>query len=625
MEDTLENAGTSHGIPEAGGPVLTTNPGQAPSAPGCYLMFDAQGKVLYVGKAKNIRVRLRSYFSASDSRYTVKFLMRRVANMEFLVTRNEKEALLLENSLIKQFKPRYNVQLRDDKTYISLRIDLRQEFPRITVVRRLKKDGARYFGPYHSALGVRQTLKQLQRLVPLRTCSDSVLKNRARPCLYYQMKLCAAPCVGRIAQEAYRELVEQAVLVLEGRSAELEKTLLAGIARHADRMEYEEAGVLRDRLYDLRGMLEKQQTVTAAHADDRDVFGVYNEGRFVEIQVLSYRNGKMLGGRDFSFERCEAPLPELFSSLLLQYYAKAYIPPEIVIPVPLEEVEALGEILSERRGGKVEVVHPRRGEKRALVELAERNAHRSFEEKRLREKAQTDVLEQMRKALGLPRVPHRIECFDISTAQGDKTVASMVCFQEGAPDKSRYRRFSMKTVQGQDDFASMREVLMRRYTKAIEENDLPDLTLIDGGRGQLGVATALFSDLGIEDLPHAGIAKAHPEKQGDKTLERLFLPGRANPLVLPQHGPVMLLLERIRDEAHRFAVTYHRKRRTKATLRTALTDIPGIGPARAKTLLNRFGSVAKIKGAAAEEIAALPGFTEARARAIVRFLRGEQE
>ncbi len=303
MENTQEKAGASGGTPETEGPVMAVDPAQAPSGPGCYLMLDAQGKVLYVGKAKNIRARLRSYSGASDSRYTVKFLMRRVAKMEFLVTRNEKEALLLENSLIKQFKPRYNVQFRDDKTYISLRIDMHQEFPRITVVRRFKKDGARYFGPYHSALGVRQTLKQLQRLVPLRTCSDSVLKNRVRPCLYYQMKLCAAPCVGCITPEAYRELVEQAVLVLEGRSAELEKTLLAGIARHAERMEDEAAGVLRDRLYDLRGMLEKQQTVSSARAEDRDVFGVYSEGRFVEIQVLSYRGGQMLCVRYFSFER----------------------------------------------------------------------------------------------------------------------------------------------------------------------------------------------------------------------------------------------------------------------------------------------------------------------------------
>jgi len=624
MDGFVKNKYSPERSPKESGMPVSFDPAQAPSEPGCYLMFDTQGKVLYVGKAKSIRARLRSYLNETDSRYSVKFLMRRVAKMEFLVTRNEKEALLLENSLIKQFKPRYNVQLRDDKTYISLRIDTRQEFPRITVVRRFKKDGARYFGPYHSALGVRQTLRQLQRLVPLRTCSDPVLKNRTRPCLYHQMKLCMAPCVGHINAEAYRELLEQALLVLEGRSEELEKVLLEGIARHADRMEYEEAGVLRDRLYDLRGMLEKQQTVTTARADDRDVFGVYGEGRFVEIQALSYRGGKMLGGRNFSFERCEAPLPEVLSSLLLQYYAQAYIPQEIIIPVALEEAGTLNEILTERRGGKVEVVYPQRGEKRALLDLAVRNAHRSFEEKRMREKARTDVLEQMQKALGLPRVPHRIECFDISTAQGDKTVASMVTFQDGAADTARYRRFSMRTVQGQDDFASMREVLMRRYTRAIEENDLPDLTLIDGGRGQLGVASALFSDLGIEDLPHAGIAKAHPEKQGDQALERLFLPGRANPLVLPQHGPVMVLLTRIRDEAHRFAVTYHRKQRTRAALRTVLTDIPGIGPARAKILLNHFGSVSKLRDVGVEEIAALPGFTRAQAQAVLEFLRGER-
>ncbi len=596
---------------------------EAPSLPGCYIMLDAKERPIYVGKAKNLRARLRGYLNESDSRYSVKFLMRRVAKIDFLLTSNEKEALLLENSLIKQYKPRYNIRLRDDKTYISLRIDARQDFPRITVVRRFRKDGARYFGPYHSAGAVRQTLRQLQRLFPLRLCSDHVLNNRTRPCLYYQMKLCSAPCVGHISRDAYHEVVDQAIMVLEGRSNELENTLREDIARHAEELEFEQAAVLRDRLYDLRGMLERQHAVTSPTSDDRDVFGLHTEGPFTEIQALFYRGGKMIGGKGYSFEHCEMPLDELLSSFLLQYYAEApLIPDEVLLPVDLEDADALGEVLSDQRGARVEIACPKRGEKRSLVELAHKNARRGFEEKRLAEKANRDLAEQVKAALSLPRAPHRIECFDISTIQGGNTVASMVVFQDGRPDKSRYRHFTMRAVEGQDDFASMREALMRRYTRAIEEDDLPDLALIDGGRGQLGVATALFRDLGIEDLPHIAIAKAHPEKEGAHTMERLFTPGRANPIILPQNGPVILLLARIRDEAHRFAITHHRKRRAKATLQTVLTAVPGVGPARARTLLNALGSVAKIGGASVEDIAALPGFNEKLARAVHEFLQG---
>lgn len=596
----------------------------APAAPGCYIMLDGKGRTIYVGKAKNLRARLRSYLNESDSRHTVKFLMRRVAKIDFLLTSNEKEALLLENSLIKQSKPRYNIRLRDDKTYISLRIDTRQDFPRITVVRRFKKDGARYFGPYHSAGAVRQTLRHLQRLFPLRTCSDHVLKNRVRPCLYHQMKLCAAPCVKLINRESYHEIVEQAVMVLEGRSADLERVLRETIARHAEKLEFEQAALLRDRLYDLKGMLERQHAVTSSAAEDRDVFGVHTEGRCTEIQAIFYRGGKMIGGKGFSFEHCEMPLDELFSSFLLQYYAEApLIPPEVLVPADLEDAEALAEVLSDQRGEKVVVHCPKRGDKCALVELAHRNARRGFEEKRLAEKANLDLAEQIKTAFGLAQTPHRIECFDISTIQGGNTVASMAVFQDGLPDKSRYRHFTMRTIEGQDDFASMREALLRRYTRAITENDLPDLVLIDGGRGQLGVASAVLKDLGIEDLPHVSIAKAHAEKEGAQSLERIFIPGRANPIILPQHGPIILLLARIRDEAHRFAITHHRKRRAKATLRTVLTAVPGVGPARARTLLNALGSVAKIGAASTEEIAALPGFNQELARAVHAFLQGE--
>ena len=596
---------------------------RVPAAPGCYIMKDGKNRPIYVGKAKNLRARIRNYINESDTRYSVKFLMGRVAAIDFLVTGTEKEALLLENSLIKQHKPRYNVRLKDDKTYISLRLNRGDEFPRITVVRRYKKDGAMYFGPYHSAGAVYQTLKQLQRLFPMRTCTDHVLKNRTRPCLYFQMKQCVAPCVGHMDRAGYHELVEQAVMVLEGRSAELEKVLLERIRVASEAMEFEKAGILRDRLYDLRTTLERQRTVGISGAEDRDVFGYFNEGSFTEIQILFYRGGKMLGGRVYSFQRREMPVDELLSSFLLQYYSDApAVPGEVLVPLDLEDADALSELLSEQRGAKVTVQWAQRGEKRALVDMAMRNAQKSFEQKQLKERANIDTLEQLQEALNLPVLPRRIECFDISTIQGAEKVASMVVFEEGEAAKNRYRRYAIKDVEGQDDFASMREVLMRRFTRAIQENDLPDFVLIDGGKGQLNVATAVFKDLGLNELPHAGIAKSRLEESGHSP-ERFFVPGRMNPIILPQSGPVIQLVTRIRDEAHRFAITYHRKKRKKAALRTSLTNIAGVGQTRAKALLQALGSVTRVKAATVEEIAAVPGFSQKSAEAVYAALHGD--
>lgn len=592
-----------------------------PTSPGCYLMRDEKGEVIYVGKAKNLRARIRTYLAESDTRYHVKFLLSRLASIHFLVTSNEKEALLLENSLIKEHKPRYNVRLKDDKTYVSLRINVKEDFPRVTVVRQFRKDGARYFGPYSSAQSVRETLRMIQRLFPLRTCADSVLNNRTRPCLYHQMGQCTAPCVGLINRDAYHAIVDQVIMVLEGRSAELEKALQEQIREKAEKLEFEEAAAVRDRLYALRGMLERQRTVHVPGVEDRDVFGAYSEGRFTEMQVLFFRGGKLSGGRAFSLTHRELPLEEMITSFLLQYYgAASNIPPEVLLPVDIEEADALGEVLSEERGAKVTVHWPQRGEKKALVELAARNAKSSFKEKRMTEKANEDLLAQVKEKLQLSRIPNRIECFDISTTQGVKPVGSMVVFEGGTAAKNRYRRFAIRQVEGQDDFAMLREVLLRRYKRAIEEDDLPDFVLIDGGKGQLNVALAALKDLAIEHLDAAGIAKSRALEAGDRSPERFFLPGRSNPVILPQHDPVVRFLARIRDEAHRFAVTYHRKRRTKAAVRSALTSIPGVGEQKARLLLNTFGSVARLREAPVDAIAALPGFSKRQARAIKEHL-----
>lgn len=601
----------------AGARVAGFDVSRIPASPGCYLMRDDKDRVIYVGKAVNLRARLRSYFNETDSRYTVKFLMRKVARIDFFVTINEKEALLLENSLIKEHKPRYNIQLRDDKTYVSLRVNVQHQFPRVTVTRQIRKDGSRYFGPYASALSVRETVKQMQRIIPLRLCSDSVLANRGRPCLYHQMRLCSAPCVGLIDEAGYRDLVNDALLMLEGRNAELEKQFLDRIRAHSEKLEFEKAAVLRDRLYALRRTLEGQQAVQIEERTDRDAIGIHAEGRYSEIQVLVYRGGKLTGGRSFSFNHRETPLTEVLSSFLMQYYTEApSLPAEILLPLEIEGADTLAEVLSEARGGSVRIHHPRRGDKRRLVELADRNARRAFEEKRLAERANRDLIAQLKEALHLRRDPQRIECFDISTIQGRAPVGSMVTFQGGQPDKSRYRRYAIKVVEGQDDFGMMREMLLRRFKRAVEEQDLPDLVVVDGGKGQLNVATTVFKDLGIEDLEVVSLAKSRALEGGGRSPERFFVPGRKDPIVLPQRSPVVLFVARVRDEAHRFAITYHRKRRHKATLTNPLMLVPGVGPKRARALLNALGSLAKVREATVETIAAVPGFSLELARAV---------
>ena len=593
----------------------------APTLPGCYLMRDREGTILYVGKANNLRARVRNYINMSDSRYSVKFLMRRVAGIEYLTVDTEKEALLLENSLIKTHKPRYNVRLRDDKTFISIRLDPSEPFPRLTVVRRHKRDAARYFGPYHDTRAARKTIRQLQRLVPLRICSDHVMANRKRPCIYYQMKQCHAPCTSQITAEAYADMVNQALMVLEGRSNELEKQLRARMARLSEALRFEEAALIRDRLADLRVTVEPQRAVVPGPSGGRDVFGYYAEGQFLQIQSLYYRNNAMVGGDTFAFDRVEMPLEELFGSFLLQYYDSApFIPGEILLPAALEEMPVLQELLSEKRGASVRLRVPQRGTPSRLVRLAASNAQRAFAERKGHEKAAREALEAVQSTLRLPRLPERIECFDISTIQGDSTVAAMVVFEQGIPSKNRYRRYTIKQTAGQDDFAAMRETLTRRYTRALQENDLPDLVLIDGGKGHLNIAGAVLKTLGLDTLPYAAIAKSRSDKDRT-TLERFFIPHRSNPIIPQQNGPVVRLLSAVRDETHRFAITFHRKKRSKARLTSVIVAIPGVGETRAKRLLASFGSVARLREATVEQVAAVPSINVTLAREIVEFLK----
>lgn len=626
-QTAAENPAAPVSSASAGESLPSLSVSSAPAAPGCYIIRDKNGTPIYVGKAVNLRSRIRTYITERDERPTVKFLMQRATQVEFFVTTNEKEAVLLEDSLIKQYRPRYNIRLRDDKTYVSLCVNVRHAFPRIAVTRKITRDGSRYFGPYASATAVRETLRQLQRVFPLRTCSDAVLRNRTRPCVYYEMGQCSAPCVGKISPEAYGEIVKQAIMAIEGRRGDLEQLLVGQIREHAERLEFEKAAALRDRLYALRQTVERQWAVRSAGSEDRDAIGVHVEGRLCVVQVLFFRSGRLTGGRTFTFSRLEVPVEEMLGSFLLQFYRQTGpIPPEILIPVPIEDAPALEDVLGEQRGGRVRIHAPQRGDKRALVVLAERNAKSSFEEKRLAEQANKDLLEQARVLLNLPRTPDRMECFDISTLQGAKPVGGMAAFVGGVPDKSRYRRFAIRRVEGQDDYAMLHEVLVRRMTRAVAEGDLPDLVVIDGGKGQLNVALAAFRDLGIEDLPVVAIAKARPEEQRrESSQDRFFLPGRKNPIIPPANSPVLHLFMRIRDEAHRFAAAYHRKKRGRAVVRTALAEMPGLGKERIQVLLRAFGSVDRLREASVEDIAAVPGFGMKTAARLKEFLGARAE
>jgi excinuclease ABC subunit C len=584
-----------------------------PAATGVYLMKGAQGEVLYVGKAKSLRSRLRSYFSATgDGRAHIRFLMNRVAAIDTIVTDTEKEALILENTLIKKYRPRYNINLRDDKTYVSLRIDLREEFPTLQLVRRVKKDGARYFGPYSSATAVRETLKLIYRIFPLRHHPLEICRRRDRPCLYHQIEQCSAPCHGLIGQSEYRALVDGAVALLAGREKEVVTLLHQRMSAAAGKFDYERAARLRDQIQAIEQTVEPQK-VADAGGGDQDVLGLHREGGEVELAILFVREGKVIGRRSYSLE-WRLTEDDLLSSFLQEFYSReVFVPDRLLLPLAVEDGETLADWLSEQKGKKVQLLVPQRGGGRQLVEMARRNAEEAYRERGSRREARQQVLRDIANRLQLRRLPQRIECFDVSNVQGRFSVASMVVLSDGEPDKSAYRHFRIRTVAGADDYASLYEVLKRRLTRGLEEEVLPDMILIDGGKGQLSVLSAVLDELALSDrIDAVGMAKSRVRsnvrgKVVERSEERFFLPGRKNPVVLRQGSPALFMLERLRDEAHRFAITHHRKLRRQSTLHSALEDIPGVGAQRRKALLRHFGSLKKIKQATRQQLQAMPG------------------
>ena len=657
-----------------------------PTQPGCYLMKDKAGDVVYVGKAVNLRSRVGQYFQerSGDTRAFIPFLEDLLSDVEVMITPSEKDAVLLENELIKKFRPRFNVKLRDDKNFISLRLSNTHPYPRLEVVRRIRKDGARYFGPFASASSIRETLSIVNRHFQLRTCTDSVMSNRRRPCLQYQIKRCPAPCVYSVPQEEYRRSVDEVALFLEGKGDELTGQLTGRMKDASGKLEFERAAQLRDQLHAIERSLEKQRTVLGDLLD-QDVLGFYREGPALEIHFLFFRNGRLTGGRSFGFGKQEFPSEELLSSFLDQYYESgAFIPKELLLPVHLADAEMREVWLSEKKGERVRVHVPERGEKVRLVEMAMENARQSYEEKARSQKSQLEALTRLQSRLRLPRLPRRIECFDISTFQGQLTVGSQVVFSDGEPDKSGYRLFKVRGEAAGDDFASMFQVLTRRLKRGIEEQNLPDLLVVDGGKGQLNVARAALKEaaLTLQDVPLAGLAKSRvledeerfaarqgfrvvdawatragpepevPQIAGDaetgaavpqppprrgrsrqkgrfvksdieRSPERVFLPGQKNPVVLRQNTSELHLLARLRDEAHRFAITFHRKLRRERNFRSMLEEIPGIGDKRKRGLLSHFGSLRRIRAASAEEIAEVEGFNLQLAERVQRFLTAQ--
>jgi excinuclease ABC subunit C len=637
---------------------------EIPTDPGCYLMKDKKGGIFYVGKAANLRARLRSYFSGGDDRVFVGWLTEILHAIDTIVVRNEKEALLLERTLIKEHQPRFNILLRDDKNFIHLRLDARtptaaeakrarRRYPRLEVVRKPANDGARYFGPYPSASSARATLRVLNRHFQLRTCSDSVLENRKRACLQHQIGRCPAPCIVEVPD--YGDRVTEAALFLGGQGQALAKRLEDRMWQASAKEDFEVAARIRDQLDAVRSSLEEQSVTEVGRRKDQDVIATNRTGSLLEVARLVIRHGGMRGVQHFSFDHQEFPTGELLLSFLGQLYGDAEaqnLPDAILLSDDLgDEAKALAIALGSRRGKRVEVKKPARGHLRRLLEIAQKNADHAMAERLKKKETQAQSLQRLQARLRLPRLPEVIECFDVSLFQGGDPVASQVVFVDGVPDKARYRLYNVRSVEGTDDFAMLYEVLTRRLKRAQSEGHFPDLLMVDGGKGQLNVAVAVCRDLGIAiqaergaGMMLASVAKARDlgadgsgaggrgfsgqdkvaaDRQGDgaRSPERIFLPGIKDPVALRPHTAERYLVERIRDEAHRFAITAHRRRRKKRTVRSALDDVPGVGPARRRALLRHLGSMKAIKAASAEEIAGTPGIGSALAKQIHEALR----
>jgi excinuclease ABC subunit C len=583
------------------------------SQSGVYLMKDVHGKVIYVGKARSLKKRLASYFkrignSTSKTDIKTEILIRNISDFDTIITDNEKEALILESNLIKRFKPRYNVILKDDKRYPSLRLDIKNPYPNLVVVRKIAKDGALYFGPFSSSMAVQKTLKIIHKTFRLRKCKQKEFKRRTRPCLNYQIGSCLGPCCLEVNSQIYNDIVKEVVLFLKGRTPDLIKKIKQEMISAANAHEYEKAAVLRDKMFALEQTLAKQVAVTNDFID-RDVFGIARSDENSMLTILFIRSGFLIGTRNFKFSNTMSTESEMIGEFIRQYYdSTRFVPKEILLPRPLEDVFLTEEMFSEFKGQKVNILSPKRGEKFRLIKLADQNAKNSLRELIVELSKDHQLLVRLQQRLKMDRMPIRIECFDNSSISGKDAVSCMVVFENGKPNKSLYRKYRLKTATPKDDYACMAEVLSRRYGKSKASEPYPDILMVDGGKGQLSIAVSVLTSLKLEkNIQLISIAKRN-EKKGE-TQDKIYKPGQANPVNLGREGDLILFFERIRDEAHRFAISFHRKRRIKTLMHSSLDSIQGVGEKRKLILLKHFKSIKKIRAATLEELSALPGIS----------------
>ncbi|HKZ00085.1 MAG TPA: excinuclease ABC subunit UvrC [Rhabdochlamydiaceae bacterium] len=585
-----------------------------PLLPGVYLMKDAVGRVIYVGKAKQLKNRLKQYFApGGDGRPMIPILLKAIVHIDTIIVRTEKEALLLENTLIKKHQPKFNAFLKDDKTFICLMINHRHPWPMIRLVRYKGKpqEGGLYFGPYTSAYAARQTFELITRLFPLRQCSDEELARRKRPCLLYAIKRCIAPCVKKCTKEEYDTFVQGAIKFLKGQDKEILKNLQTEMALASENLEYEKAAALLNTIQQIEHVTQGEQIVAKVAGKDSDVLAIYRQGKEVMLVQLIFREGKLIGSEHFSFSEVVEEDEELFSSFILQNYKlQNLLPEEILVPMELAERAVIEEIFSERLGEKVHILAPHKGEKRKLVELAEANAREIFKQEKNHQELKEKMLLDLQESLQLNRYPKRIECFDTSNIAGSDLVASMIAFTEGEKDKKRTRIYKIKDINKGDDYGALHQVLSRRLLRAKEEDDLPDLIIVDGGKGQLNVSLDVFKELDIASVDVISVAKEAGRHDRGMTQEKVFLPHLKEPVLLSARSPLLFLLQKIRDETHRKAISFHRQQRSKRTIVTALDEIPGIGKVKRTRLLRHFGSLAKVRSASKEELKKVKGITE---------------
>ena len=609
-----------------------------PTKPGCYLMKDASGKIIYVGKAVNLRSRVRSYFhSSAELTRKTRRLVHEIADIEFIIVESELEALILEMNLIKKHLPRYNVRLKDDKRYPFIKVLWSDPFPKVIVTRQHEKDGSRYYGPFTSVWAVHQTLDLLRKIFQYRTCDRIITGQDPRACLYYDIKLCTAPCIGMITQEDYRQMIDDLCKFLEGHTDPILSRLEVQMRRYSDKMDFEQAAVVRDQIQAIEKVIERQRIISNRE-EDSDVIALARSNGDSCVQIFFIRNGRLIGREYFILEGTEDEADsEVVSEFIKQFYAEAsHIPKEVLLPNEVEEAVIIQQWLNQQRGGqKVQIRIPRRGASRDLVKMASENAVETLSSLKSQWEAdthkQSQALGEVQKALGMDKPPNRIECYDISNIHGTAAVGSMVVFEQGVPNKKLYRRFNIKSVSGPDDFASMEETLARRFKRwqssqeqhlvgeKVDESFsiLPDLLVVDGGKGQLSRAVKVVKEYdNVDDMTVVGLAKEH---------ELIFMPGKDLPVELPRNSQGLYLMQRIRDEAHRFAITAHRKMRKKERLVSRLDQISGIGPTRKKDLLKRFGSLDGVRKASIEELTEIPGITMNLAETIVKTLNAAQD